>query len=199
MATKLLPVLALPGMLRNRPWRVIAGAGLAVLVSYVPYVALSGPAVIGYLPGYLAEEGYTDGDSTRFALPGIVLPPPAALVVGLAAVLAVWVWVWTRRDAMSPAAAQAAAVGWALIIVCPSYAWYSLMLVPLAVLGRRPEFLIVPLALQAVTATAGTDAGPGVSRVAMAVAAAVVLAVALRRGHEGRRKKGRPSSSSLAF
>ncbi|WP_175637510.1 glycosyltransferase family 87 protein [Sinomonas mesophila] len=181
VATKLIPVAALPGMLRNRPWHVIAGASLAVLVAYVPYVAVSGPAVIGYLPGYLSEEGYTSGDATRFALPGTVLPPPAALVVGLAAVLAVWVWVWVRRNTMSPAAAQTIAVGWTLIITCPSYAWYSLMLIPLAVLGRRQEFLIVPLALQAVTAIAGTDAGPAVSRVAMAVAAAVILATAVRR------------------
>ncbi|WP_168928737.1 glycosyltransferase family 87 protein [Sinomonas albida] len=186
IATKLIPAIALPGMLRNRPWRFVAGATLAVVGAYVPYVVLSGPAVIGYLPGYLSEEGYASGDTTRFALPGIVLPPLAALVVGLAAVLGVWIWVWTRRHAVAPATAQAMAVGWTLVIVCPSYAWYALMLIPLAVLGRRIEFLIVPLALEAVTATVGTDAGPAVSRVAMATAAAVVLLVALRRRRDAR-------------
>lgn len=189
VATKLIPAVALPGMLRNRPWRFIAGAVLAVVVAYVPYVVLSGPAVIGYLPGYLSEEGYASGDTTRFALPGILLPPRAALVVGVAGVLAVWVWVWIRRNALAPAAAQTTAVGWTLIIVCPSYAWYALMLLPLAVLGSRPEFLVVPLALQAVTATVGTDVGPPVARVAMAAAAAAVLLAAARRRQQARRAR----------
>jgi ABC-type glycerol-3-phosphate transport system permease component len=80
-------------------------------------------------------------------------------------------------------------VGWTLIIVCPSYAWYALMLIPLAVLGSRPEFLVVPLALQAVTATVGTDAGPLVARAAMAAAAAAVLLAAARRRRQARRDR----------
>ncbi|MDQ4503516.1 glycosyltransferase 87 family protein [Sinomonas sp. ASV322] len=186
VATKLIPAVALPGMLRNRPWRFGAAALAAFVAAYVPYVAVSGPAVIGYLPGYLSEEGYASGDKSRFALPGILLPPFAALVVGLAAVLAVWVWVWARRHVLEPMTAQALAVGWTLLIVCPSYAWYALMLVPLAVLGRRPELLVVPLALEAVTATVGTDAGAPVARVAMAAAALVVLGVGLTRARSAR-------------
>ncbi|WP_415854453.1 glycosyltransferase family 87 protein, partial [Sinomonas sp. G460-2] len=186
VATKLIPAVALPGMLRNRPWRFGLAALAAFVAAYVPYVIASGPAVIGYLPGYLSEEGYASGDKSRFALPGILLPPFAALVVGLAAVLAVWAWVWARRRVLEPMTAQALAVGWTLLIVCPSYSWYALMLVPLAVLGRRPELLVVPLALEAVTATVGTDAGAPVAKVSMAVAALVVLAVGLRRARSAR-------------
>lgn len=185
VATKVIPAVALPGMLRKKPWRFTVAAGIALIASYVPYVILSGPAVIGYLPGYLSEEGYASGDSTRFSLPGIFLPPFPALLVGGAALLAVWAWVWHRRNSLAPLGAQTLAVGWALIIVCPSYAWYGLMLVPLALLARRPEFLVVAPALEAVTATVGTDAGPLVSRVAMATAAAVVLLVGLRRSRAG--------------
>ncbi|NUP75695.1 MAG: hypothetical protein HOQ07_13770, partial [Sinomonas sp.] len=186
VATKLIPAVALPGMLRNRPWRFGAAALAAFVAAYVPYVIASGPAVIGYLPGYLSEEGDASGDTSRFALPGILLPPFAARVVGLAGVLAVWLWVWAKRRVLPPITAQALAVGWTLLIVCPSYAWYALMLIPLAVLGRRPELLVVPLALEAVTATVGTDAGAPVAKVSMAVAALVVLAVGFRRARSAR-------------
>ncbi|WP_369045816.1 glycosyltransferase family 87 protein [Sinomonas sp. P10A9] len=199
VATKVIPAAALPGMLRDRPWRFAAAAVGTVSAVYVPYVLASGPAVLGYLPGYLSEEGYSSGgDTTRFSLPGILLPPGPALVVGVAALLAVWAGVWLARHRLEPAVAQAVSVGWALVIVCPSYAWYALMLIPLALIARRPEFLVVPAALEAVSATVGTGAGPTVSPAAMAAAAVVLLVAAMARRRARRRPQRGPAPSAYS-
>ncbi|GAA5020821.1 hypothetical protein GCM10025734_75380 [Kitasatospora paranensis] len=85
-AVKLLPALALPGalsgVLARRPRArdlTLPGAAVAVfLLVYLPYVLGSGTAVLGYLPGYLHEEGYERGEVARFGLLRLVLPGAAA-------------------------------------------------------------------------------------------------------------------------
>src|SRR5205823_14184397 len=59
VAVKLYPVLLLPAVLRRR-WgaAVLAAATGVVAASYLPHVLAAGGKVVGYLPGYLAEEGY---------------------------------------------------------------------------------------------------------------------------------------------
>ncbi len=66
IAVKLIPVIAAPALLRRQPWKVIVAAILTFLVLYVPYIVASGIGVLGYLPGYLSEEGYSSG--SRFIL-----------------------------------------------------------------------------------------------------------------------------------
>ncbi|MEH0111192.1 glycosyltransferase 87 family protein [Tersicoccus sp. MR15.9] len=155
VATKVLPVLAAVGLLYRRPVRFVLVAAATVVVSYVPYVLWSGADVLGFLPGYLREEGYSSGgQSTRFALLTTVLPTTAAGAAGIAivAVLAalLW-WRWGRRaptgDGPGPWDAQCLFLGLALLVVSPTYPWYTLMIVPLAVLTGRWESLGVPLAL----------------------------------------------------
>jgi len=66
IATKLIPALAVPGamagVLSRRPRLkdlVLPVTAVAVAaLTYVPYVLASGSGVLGYLPGYLKEEGY---------------------------------------------------------------------------------------------------------------------------------------------
>lgn len=121
IATKLLPVLALPALLASLPrdgsaaaWRRWArGAAplllacLAVLVAgYAPHVLAVGGRALGFLPAYLDEEGYQGGG--RFALLRLVLPGEVAVVVGVLLIGAVAVW--TARPA-PPAAAPATPPG----------------------------------------------------------------------------------------
>lgn len=89
IAVKLLPVLALPGALAGRRGplhvlRVATAAAATVVLAYLPYVIASGSGVLGYLPGYLQEEGYEPGQVRRFALLRLLLPDTAA---GVAAVV----------------------------------------------------------------------------------------------------------------
>lgn len=174
-AVKFVPAVAAPPLLRHAPLRTITAAIGTFVVVYVPYVLLTGWAVIGYLPGYLTEEGYDDG--TRFALLASLLPGTSATVVAAALILATAVLAWWRTDADHPWMTQVALIGTVLLIVSPRYEWYALVLVPFIALSHRPEWLAVPLALTARTLFPYS----GMAQITVGCAALIVIAVALAR------------------
>jgi len=181
IAVKLIPILAAPAILRRQPWKVVLGAVATFAVLYIPYVLVSGVAVLGYLPGYLSEEGYDDG--SRFVLLTTVLPGPAAIVVAavLLAVVAVLVVVFT--DPSRPWLGQVVMIGATLVIVSPRYPWYALLLIPFVAMSGRWEWMLVPLALGVrVVATPAA-----VSRVALLIAVVAIVAAAIVRRRSARR------------
>ncbi|MFF2744140.1 hypothetical protein ACFVVA_01230 [Kitasatospora sp. NPDC058048] len=186
VATKLLPALALPGalsgLLARRPTRsdvLLLAVALGTFVAvYLPYLVASGPGVLGYLPGYLREEGYEQGHLDRFGLLRIVVadrwaPWAAALVLAVVAL-----WVLLRGDPGRPWRGALLVTGTALLVVAPSYPWYGLLVVALVALDGRWEWLAVPAAGQALYLVGGADA----QRSSYAVALACVLAVPTARG-----------------
>ncbi|AJE39390.1 glycosyltransferase 87 family protein [Streptomyces nodosus] len=193
IAVKLLPVLALPGALSGvlAPGRsprarlreaasVLLAAVGVVALTYLPYLLASGSAVVGYLPGYLREEGYEPGAVGRFALLRLVLPdawagPAAAALVALSA----W-YVLRRGDPKRPWHGSLLVTGTALLVISPAYFWYALLVVALVAMGGRWEWLAVAAAG---TALYVADAlhWHGVQAAAYGPAAAAVLAGALLR------------------
>ena len=106
---------------------LVAAAGLA----YLPFLEV-GTRVLGYLPGYLEEEGFDSG--SRFyalRLTGLEGATATALYQAFAAALlglvAIAVW---RRGAQAEGAALLLLV--ALLVATPAYPWYALL--PLALL-----------------------------------------------------------------
>ncbi|MGC0316771.1 hypothetical protein [Kitasatospora acidiphila] len=200
IATKLLPGLALPGALSGalarRPTRrdlvLLAAAVGTFALTYVPYLLASGVGVLGYLPGYLQEEGYEQGGLDRFGLLRAVVPdrwvPWAAGVLLTGVVLRVL----RRGDAERPWRGALLVTGSALLIVAPSYPWYGLLVVALVALDGRWEWLAVPAAGEALYLVGGDAA----QRAAYGVALGCVLAgPALRglaRASRSRRSTGRP-------
>ena len=65
IATKLTPALTVPALLRRRWLTVAVAASSAFVAVYVPHVLAVGSKVIGFLPGYLQQEGYTSGTQVR--------------------------------------------------------------------------------------------------------------------------------------
>ncbi|RPF39220.1 glycosyltransferase family 87 protein [Streptomyces sp. TLI_185] len=151
IAVKLLPVLVLPGALSgqrgpSRLLRVIGAAVTAVALAYVPYVAASGAGVLGYLPGYLHEEGYEPGHVRRFALLRLLLPDAAAGVTAAVLLALIGLYVWWRGDPARPWRGALLLTGTALLLFSPSYPWYSLLVVALVAMDGRWEWLTVTLA-----------------------------------------------------
>ncbi|GAA2615754.1 hypothetical protein GCM10010399_53400 [Dactylosporangium fulvum] len=144
IATKFSPALVAPALARRRPVAVGISALAAVAVVYAPHVALVGPKVLGYLPGYLQEEGYAGGG--RFALLTTVLPDAWAAPVAVAVLAAVALWVLRTTDPDRPWAAATVMVGSALLVTAPGYPWYATLLVLLAAAGGRVEWLGVAVA-----------------------------------------------------
>ncbi|MCF2528745.1 glycosyltransferase family 87 protein [Yinghuangia soli] len=144
VATKMFPAASLVGAARRRPWVTWGTAAATVVVSYVPYLLMSGSAVVGYLPGYLREERYEDG--ARFALLGLVLPDRATPYAAVAVLVATAVLVMRRSDPDRPWGAALTMIGVLLLVLAPAYPWYALMLVGLVVLDGRAEWMAVGLA-----------------------------------------------------
>jgi len=175
IAAKLIPVIAAPALLRRQPWKVILAAVATFAVLYVPYVLATGLGVLGYLPGYLSEEGYESGN--RFALIGLVVPGTAALVVAALLIALTAALVWWKTDPLRPWFGQLVMIGTVLLIVSPRYPWYALLLVPFIALTGRWEWFAVPLALT-VRLLAPM---PGITPIAVGSAVVVVLAVTCHR------------------
>ncbi|WP_067022652.1 glycosyltransferase 87 family protein [Streptomyces dysideae] len=150
IAVKLYPVLALPGALSGlRPrqaTRVLLPAVAVIALAYLPYVLASGAGVLGYLPGYLHEEGYDSDTVRRFALLRLVLPAPAAGPAAAALLLLTALHVLRRGDPARPWSGALLVTGTALLLTSPAYSWYALLVVALVALDGRWEWLAVPAA-----------------------------------------------------
>ena len=178
VATKLIPALVLPGalagVLRRRPaWRdavVPAVAAMTFVLCYLPYVLASGPAVLGYLPGYLQEEGYDQG--TRFGLLTLLGLPQRELPAVVAAVLLAAVLLVLRYgDPARPWRGALTVTGTALFLAAPGYPWYGLLVVGLVALDGDWEWLALPAAAEVMIVL-----GRGLQQPAYAGALCVVLA-----------------------
>ncbi|PXA70148.1 glycosyltransferase family 87 protein [Cryobacterium arcticum] len=179
IGVKLIPAIAAPAMLKRQGWKVLAAAVLTFALLYVPYVLATGIGVLGYLPGYLTEEGYEDG--SRFALVSLIAPGSSAIVVAailLAALAAVTVW---KTDPDRPWLGQLVMIGGTLLVLSPRYPWYALLLLPFIALSGRWEWLAIPLALTVRLLVPSLT----VTRVSLAVALVLILVISMRRAGPG--------------
>ncbi|WP_170151932.1 glycosyltransferase 87 family protein [Subtercola boreus] len=192
IAVKLVPVIGVPAILRRHPFSVTISALLTFAALYVPYILSTGIAVVGYLPGYLSEEGYDDG--SRFALLSIVAPGLGALVLAAILLLVTALLVFRFTDPDAPWFGQVVMIGVTMLVVTPSYSWYALLLVPFIALSRRWEWMLVPLALT-VQLLVPTLA---VARVSFAIAIAGILVVLVLRRRGNGQLNGRSTASNLS-
>ena len=139
IATKMTPALTVPALLRRRWVTVALAAGSAFVAVYVPHVIRVGGKVIGFLPGYLQQEGYTKG--TRFGIIGLFVTGPLAIAVAALILGAVAFAVLQFSDPDRPWQGAVYMTAAALAVATPHYQWYSLLLVMLVALDGRPEWL----------------------------------------------------------
>ena len=178
-SVKLLPLLLLPAFtsLRRKSLRTPLVAGGTFIATYLPHVLAAGTLVIGFLPGYLTQEGFSDG-SSRSAILALLLPPEARqLTAGILAVaLAVLA---IHRHGREPIAITCCWLfGAALLITTPTYPWYGLPLIALAVLAGRFEWLVVPVAAYLAYASFGHDDRQGL--IYLGALVIVVIATTVR-------------------
>ena len=139
IATKVTPALVVPAVLRRRWMTVVVSASSAFLVVYVPHVLAVGSKVIGFLPGYLQQEGYDNG--TRFGIIGLVLTGKLALAMAVLILAAAAFAVLQFSDPNRPWEGAVFMTAAALAVTTPRYQWYALLLVMLVALDGRPEWL----------------------------------------------------------
>lgn len=139
-SVKLVPLLLVPVFLRRGRWRTSLTAVIMTAAGYLPHLLVVGSLVLGYLPGYWAEEGY--GGTRRFALLGWVPVQLRTAVAMIAA--AVLATVAFLRSAREPVLITCCWLyGASILVATPVYPWYAMPLVVLALMARRPEWLAV--------------------------------------------------------
>jgi len=186
--TKVTPVLIAPAVLRRRRPVAVIGAGVAAtVIVYLPHVLAVGSGVIGFLPGYLQQEGYANG--SRFLLLGMLVPGKWGFAAAFAVLATVALAVLLRGDPDRPWRGAVVMTGVALAVTTPPFPWYAMLLVMLVAFDGRVEWLGFAM----VRYLAVSDPLPGVRvpvldalRAAYGLALAVVVAVALIRWHRSR-------------
>jgi alpha-1,6-mannosyltransferase len=138
---KPLPLLALPVFWRPWRWRLPVVVVLTILFAYLPYLSV-GMGVVGFLPGYINEEGLASG--TGYKLLWLLEQLTGALPYGgimyvlvcAATVVSLAIAVGFRADRSEEAALWC--LSWLLVtflvLFSPHYPWYFLVLVPLLAL-----------------------------------------------------------------
>ncbi|GAA3613047.1 glycosyltransferase family 87 protein [Microlunatus ginsengisoli] len=180
---KLVPLLLFPIFLRRGRWRTSLTAFGITIGGYLPHLVVVGSLVLGYLPGYLSEEGY--GGSGRFALLAwlpVQLRTPVALALAL--LLAVIAFLRSAREPVLRTCVWL--YGTSFLIATPVYPWYALPLLVLAVLARRWEWIAVWAAAYVAFVFDHSVAAQAAAYGAAAVV--VVIITALRRGPSSSRK-----------
>ena len=161
--TKLYPALLLPAFLIAKPqsgvWstvramltdkanlKIISAFIATVALAYVPYLG-AGAGVLGYLPGYLKEEGFVESGSRYFLLDLarklFDLPTPVYMVVAALALvgLAVYFLFKQKRNGVDVARAAATLIGLFLILSTPRYSWYAAWIIPFLCFAPRAGWL----------------------------------------------------------
>ncbi|NEA57163.1 DUF2029 domain-containing protein [Streptomyces sp. SID13666] len=195
IAVKLLPAVVLPGALARRgprdAARVLVPAVLVIALAYLPYILTSGFGVLGYLPGYLQEEGYESGSVRRFALLRLFLPDSVAAPLAVILIALTALYVMRRGDPERPWSGALLVTGTALLLTSPSYYWYALLVIALVALDGRWEWLAVPLAGTALYIGNAMGAhGSWLQSWSYGTAAVTVLASAALRAY-GERQRSR--------
>lgn len=141
IATKVTPVLAVPGVLR-RGWKLIIASALsAIVLVYVPHVIAVGSKIIGFFPGYLNQEGYSTG--TGFSVIGLVVTGKPALAVAVVILGLVALAILRYGDPENPWRGGVYMTSAALAVCTPDYQWYAILLVMLVALDGQPEWLLI--------------------------------------------------------
>ncbi len=150
---KFLPVVVAPAFLRGgRLWRPFLAGGMTIVLLYMLYNSV-GWHVLGYLPGYGAEEGLDNG-SGFWLLAGFSQIFPLSRWVVLIYLLAAvggfgWLTFWIARGKFRPTGNEivtlcrdsAILAACATIIVSPHYAWYFAWLAVPCVVAPLPAVI----------------------------------------------------------
>jgi hypothetical protein len=198
IATKVTPVLVGPAVLCRRWAAVVASAAGAVVVVYVPHLLAVGGKVIGYLPGYLQEDGFANG--TRFDVIALLFSGHEATLIAVAVLAVAGLAVLRFSDPDDPWRGAVVMTGVALAVTTPYLQWYALLLVMLVAFDGRAEWLAFGVAGYVY---AEPDLGrftlPHPGAVGYGAAIVFVAAVELARYVQGRRVEAAPAESERPY
>jgi len=141
IATKVTPVLVVPAVLR-RGWLLISTSAVAAIsLVYAPHVMAVGRKIIGFFPGYLKQEGYSNGNG--FSVIGLFVHGKLTTLVAVVILGAIALAILRFGNPDEPWRGGVLMTAAALAVCTPHFQWYSILLVMLVALDGRPEWLAI--------------------------------------------------------
>jgi alpha-1,6-mannosyltransferase len=150
---KLYPAVLFPALWRRWEWRMPAAFAAAVGLAYLPFLRV-GWGVLGFLPGYMAEEGFASGGagfylwSVARAFPPLGEAPDLTYVIVAACLLTgLAVYLAFRRAGDDREIFGAALLAGAFtVLLSPHYPWYFAWLIVFACLVPSAALLWLTVA-----------------------------------------------------
>jgi hypothetical protein len=111
---------------------------ITVVVAYLPYLGIGPPSVLGFLPGYVIEQGLASGEQfyilsvARMIFGRASIPNMAFLILALITVtsFAVWSVLKWEQHVDSYIKRACALVTIVIVFFAPHYSWYFAWLIP---------------------------------------------------------------------
>jgi hypothetical protein len=150
---KIYPIVVFPALWRRWNWPMPVLFAAALGLAYLPFLGV-GWGVFGFLPGYMAEEGFNSGGGGFYLLSAAqaVLPlagvPDIAYLAAASCLLAGLAICLVRRGEGGPGDVFAAGLlaGAFVVLVSPHYPWYFAWLIIFACLVPGASLLWLTLA-----------------------------------------------------
>jgi len=139
MATKLTPAFVIPATLKRGWFSILSAALAATFLVYLPHAIAVGRHIVGFLPTYVQQQGYSSG--TGYELLALLVHGKLASVVAFALLALVALAVLRYSDPNQPWRGAVYMMAAALVIGTPEFEWYSMLLVMLVALDGRWEWL----------------------------------------------------------
>ena len=146
---KFFPAVLFPALYRRWDWKMPVAALATAVIAYLPFIA-AGSAVLGFLPGYLREEGLQSGagfflwNLARSVGPLEHVGPALYLALAAAALLGLAIRGFFTAESRYLEAAMTLAVA-AMVLLSPHYPWYFAWIVPLLCFTPRLSVLYLTL------------------------------------------------------
>ena len=187
VGAKFTPAFAAPSALRRRVLVSGGAAAAAVALAYLPHFIAVGGKVIGFIPGYLSQQGYESGGG--YIILSMVFPQGWSSVVAALIAAGTAVAVYRTADPERPWRGAVVMTGVMLLITTPQYPWYAMLLCAFVALDGRVEWLAIALSVYIgwVTAAAFGLPGQDSQRLGYGLAGLVVLAGSLIRARRRQR------------
>ena len=147
---KFFPAVIFPALYRRWDWKMPLAAVATVIIAYLPFIG-AGTAVLGFLAGYLHEEGLQNGTGfflwnlARSVAPLEHVGPAPYLALAAAALLLLAVRSLFTSEGRYLASAMTLAVA-AMVLLSPHYPWYFAWIVPFICFTPRPSVLYLTVA-----------------------------------------------------
>jgi hypothetical protein len=149
---KFYPAAIFPALWRRWDWRMPVAFAGGVVLAYLPFAGV-GWRVLGFLPHYLDEEGFTGGGGfylwnvANSVLPSGALTDLAYLAVAFCLLAALALYIAFRQRSLDGEFEGAALIaGACMLLLSPHYPWYFIWLIIFACLVPSAAFLWLTLA-----------------------------------------------------